>query len=112
MTDAAEIFAQYLWTHHRLKPKDVVISPVRGYWERREECGGKGKCDHPLHYTMFNEGPANHTIHFAQYGARDRSGRFVSPFAVWRELKARDDAARAVKPWDVPRKPAVEEVHE
>lgn len=77
-------FIRYLQTYYNLSPEDVRPTGVRGYWEIIEPCGGQGVCRHPLHQTMFNDGPVRHTIEYRD-PSRDSCGRFCSPFQTWKK---------------------------
>jgi hypothetical protein len=79
-----ERFAWFLQSRYRLSPADVEVVPeARGYWRRREPCGGRGVCREPSHSFMFYEGGTKHTIRYVDEVARDARGRFLSPYLTW-----------------------------
>ncbi len=86
MAKEHEHFERYLMIHYNLKLDDIVPADVPGYWELREPCGGAGKCKHPVHTILFNEGPCRHTISYFD-PPRDTKGRFASPYRTWRKMR-------------------------
>lgn len=74
--------------HRTTNPDDLVVTDTPGYWEHKTPCGGReGGCSHPLHSTLFNDGPTRHTIQFLDPG-RDERGRWASPYRTWRKARA------------------------
>jgi len=58
-------FDLYLHTRHRCSRADVEPTDTPGYWRHKAACGGKkGGCREPIHQTLFNDGPVQHTIQF------------------------------------------------
>lgn len=62
--------------------EELVILETPGYWKLRRHCH---------HYTrprngcwQYCGGDAAHSVHFAQYGLRDKKGRFRSCYEVWK----------------------------
>ena len=72
----------FLQIRYGLSVTDIEITETPGYWRIKIPCGGRGKCDHPLHGVMFNEGGCHHTVRYTDAG-RNRQGQFESPYKTW-----------------------------
>lgn len=87
----AAAFEWHLSLYHRLKPEDVEVTDVPGYWRMVIPCAGRPECGQPIHLAMFNEDPMKHTVYYLDHD-RDGSGRFLSPYRTWRALWERREA--------------------
>jgi hypothetical protein len=76
-------FAEYVKIMYRTDPAQLRPTESPGYWEYKEPCGGRLKCNHPLHGCLGCDGPCRHTITFLD-PARDDKGRFASPYRTWK----------------------------
>jgi len=81
--EAEKFLENHLKIYHSLKPEDVEITDVKGYWQIKELCDVN--CSHPIHTCLGCQDRMHHTIHFVQYGRNDK-GQFKSPYLVWKVL--------------------------
>lgn len=72
----------FLKLRYGLSVADIEITETPGYWRVKTPCDGRGKCNHPLHGVMFNEGGLSHTVRYLDSG-RNRHGQFESPYKTW-----------------------------
>lgn len=81
LDDAKYKLEFFLKVNYNLSLNDIDISDVKGYWRIKKPCDNT--CKHPIHSCLGNKGSTNHTIYFAEGGARDSNGHFLSPYRVW-----------------------------
>lgn len=90
-----ERLENYLRRYHKLTLDDVEITESKGYWQIKKPCNGSSRfssspdrCRHPIHGTMFNEGPTHHTVQYLDPDGRDSRGRWVSQYRTWRAIRS------------------------
>lgn len=81
------ILEDYLLYYHNLKIEDVEITNQPGYWKVKKGCPGGNKCRHAYRGALGPcKGGDELIIHFDEYGKRDKNGRFIDKFRVWKKL--------------------------
>ncbi len=89
VAEAKEVVERaWFFPYRGLTLDEVRITSTPGYWEKLEPCGGAGECPSPLHWCFGCKGPVRHTVSFAEWGVRDKRGRFVSPHRAWKALRS------------------------
>ena len=62
---------------HGVKSVDEIEpAESRGYWRFKRVCNGECGMGHLR--------AMQHTIHFSEFGERDKLGRFIDPYRAWR----------------------------
>lgn len=77
-------FEAHLFWKHNLTPDAVELADTEGYWTVKGGCPGGDKCKHAWRPVLGACEPGTRiTIRYAEWGARDAKGRFVSPYREW-----------------------------
>ena len=87
------MFALYLDMRYRLTPSDVEPTDTPGYWRERRPCEGAGKCRHPLHACLGNEGGVRHTVEWHNRTHWPGVSGSISPHWFWRKSCSAASAA-------------------
>lgn len=79
---------EYLRWYHKADVADFIPVETPGYWQRKDLCGGRGKCSSVAYHGCWGfEGPTYHTVRFHDADCRDERGRFVSPYRTWQAAR-------------------------
>lgn len=85
---AAERVDVHFRTHYGRGLDEYELTDTPGYWRRLEPCGGRGKCTSvEYHASMFCEKPVRHTGSYYDGGRDPVTGRWLSPYRTWQELR-------------------------
>lgn len=84
----SEGLSNYLRMHHpTLTAEELEITDTPGFWRVKGGCPGGDDCKHAFRGALGRCAGGDLTVYVAEPRVRDRHGRFVSPYRIWREAK-------------------------
>lgn len=84
--ECVDVFNRHLkWRYNLGDPSDIETCAARGYWRIKAGCPGGTRCKHAFASVLGPcDGTMDLTIDFDEPGIRDSTGRFISPYRIWR----------------------------